>query len=125
MTVVTATMVSVGMARLRAVKYPHRPAAASATDQPRQQRATTAGRLPLGPALHMGVFRDQLLVRLVLFPGDVAGVMIAQQDIPSGHRLRMAGGLAGASVDDARALGCAAKDIGAGIDWMSQYLQHR
>src|SRR4051812_12558537 len=125
MTVVTATMVSVGMARLRAVKYPHRPAAASATDQPRQQRATAARRLPLGPALHMSVFRDQLLVRLVLFPADIAGVVIAYQDVPGGHRLRVAGGFAGASVDNARALGRTTEDIGAGIDRVTKDLQHR
>jgi hypothetical protein len=51
--------------------------------------------------------------------------MTAQQDIPCRHRLRMAGGFAGAPVDDARALGCAAEDIGAGIDRMPQDLQHR
>jgi hypothetical protein len=51
-------------------------------------------------------------------------VVITQQDIPSGHRLRVASGLAGASVDDASALGCAAEDIGAGIDRMPEDLQH-
>src|SRR5580704_18515481 len=113
------------MARLGTIEHSHRPAAATATDQSGQQGATATCRLPLGPALHMSVLRDQLLVRLVLFPADVAGVMIAQQDGPSGHRLRMAGGLAGATVDDASALGCAAEDIGAGIDRMPEDLQYR
>src|ERR1700675_3908305 len=59
-TVVTAAMVAVSMARLRAIEHPHRPTAATAANQPGQQGATAAGRLPLGPALHMSVFRDQL-----------------------------------------------------------------
>src|SRR5580704_2130148 len=113
------------MARLGTIEHSHRPAAATATDQSGQQGATATCRLPLGPALHMSVLRDQLLVRLVLFPADVAGVVIAQQDGPSGHRLRMAGGLTGVTLDDARALGCAAEDIGAGIDRMPEDLQHR
>src|SRR5271163_2810770 len=37
----------------------------------------------------------------------------------------MARGFAGAPVDDAGALGCAAEDIGAGIDRMPEDLQHR
>src|ERR687893_464988 len=115
MTVIATAMVSMGMAGLRAVKHPHRAAAAPAADQPGQQRTTATRRFPLGPALHMGVLRDQLLVRLVLFPADVTGVMIADQDVPGGHRLRVAGGFAGAPVDDACALGRAAEDIGAGI----------
>src|SRR6202158_6623908 len=113
------------MPRLRTIGHPHRPPTTAATYQSGQQGATAAGRLSLGPALHMRVLRDQLLVRLVLFPADVAGVMIAAQDVPSGHRLRMAGGLAGTTGDDARALGCAAEDIGAGIDRMPEDLQHR
>jgi hypothetical protein len=64
----------------------------------------------------MGVLRDQLLVRLELLPADVAGNMIAQQHVPRGGRLRMAGGFPGAPVDDACALDCAAEDIGTGID---------
>src|ERR1041385_3169698 len=116
MTVVAAAMVSVGMAGLRAVEHPHRPATAPATDQPGQQRTTTARRFTLSAALHVGVLRDQLLVRLILFPADIAGVVIADQDVPGGHRLRMARGFAGAPVDDARALDRAAEDISAGID---------
>jgi hypothetical protein len=73
----------------------------------------------------MRVLRDQFLVRLVLIPADVAGVVIAYQDVPRSHRLRMAGGLAGASVDNVRALGCAAEDIGSGIDRMPENLEHR
>ena len=73
----------------------------------------------------MRVLRDQLLVRLVLLPADVPGVMIAQQDIPSGHRLGMARGLAGATVHDSGALGSATEDIGAGIDRMPEDLRHR
>ncbi len=51
--------------------------------------------------------------------------MIAQQHVPSGHRLRMTGGLASTPVDDASALCCAAEDIGARIDRMPEDLQHR
>jgi hypothetical protein len=52
--------------------------------------------------------------------------MIAQQDIPGSHWLRMAGGLAGPPLDDARALGRTTEDIGAGIDfWVPEDLQHR
>jgi hypothetical protein len=73
----------------------------------------------------MSVLRDQLLVRLILFPADVTGVMIAKQDVPRGHWLRMASSLASAPVDNARALRCAAEDIGAGVDRVPEDLQHR
>ena len=118
-------MVAVSMARLRAIEHPHRAAATAAAHQSGQQGSAAAGRLAIGPALHMGILRDQLLVLLVLFPADIAKVVIAQQDVPSGHRLRMASGLAGAPFDDARALRCSAEDIGAGIDRMPQDLQYR
>jgi hypothetical protein len=46
---------------------------------------------------------NQLLVSLVLFPANVAGMMmIAQQDISPGHRFRMTGGLASASASAAQ-----------------------
>src|SRR6516162_6720971 len=51
--------------------------------------------------------------------------MIAPQDIPGSHWLRMAGSLAGPSLDDARALRRATEDIGTGIDWVPEDLQHR
>src|SRR5215472_15848925 len=72
----------------------------------------------------MSILRDQFLVRLVLFPADVAGVVIAQRNVPCSHWLRMAGALAGASVDDACALRCPAEHVGAGIDRMPEDLQH-
>src|SRR5215470_4445211 len=37
----------------------------------------------------------------------------------------MAGGLAGPPLDDTRALGRATEDIGTGIDWVPEDLQHR
>jgi hypothetical protein len=76
-TVVAAAMVAMSMARLRAIEHPHRPATATATDQSGQQGPTATCRLPLSPALHVGVLRDQSLIRFVLFPADVPGVMIA------------------------------------------------
>ena len=118
-TVVAAAMIAVGMARLRAIEHPHRPAATAAAHQSGQQGSTAASRLPLGAPLHMRVLRDQLLVRFVLFPADVPGMVIAQQDVPRSHRLRLAPSFAGAPVDNARPLGCAAVDIGTSIDRMS------
>ena len=115
MTVVAAAMVAVGMARIACRR---RPASSGRSDRNApagQQGPTATRRLPRGTLLHMRVLRDQLLVRLVLFPADVAGVMIAQQDVPR-PSASMAGGLAGAPVDDARALGRAAEHVGAGID---------
>src|SRR5215471_16873038 len=73
----------------------------------------------------MRVLRDQLLVRLVLLPADVAGVVIAYENVPQRPRLRVAGGLAGTSVDNVCALGCAAEDIGAGVYRVSEDLEHR
>src|SRR5438270_10536138 len=84
MTVVAAAMVAVSMARLRAIEHPHCAAATGAAHQSGQQGSAAAGRLAIGPALHMGILRDQLLVFLVLFPADIARVVIAQQDVPSG-----------------------------------------
>src|SRR5205807_8823389 len=71
-TVVAAAMIAVSMARLRAIEHPHRAAATAAAHQSGQQGSAAAGRLAIGPTLHMGVLRDQLLVLLVLFPADVA-----------------------------------------------------
>ncbi len=123
-TTVTPALVAVGMARFCPVQHSHGPAATAAAHQARQQRPTPARRLTISAGQHMGILRDQLLVCLVLLPADVSGVVITQQDIPPGHRLRVASGLAGASVDDASTLGCAAEDIGAGIDRVPEDLQH-
>ena len=53
-----------------------------------------------------------------------ARVVVAQQNIPAGHRLRMAGGFASAAIDDAGALSRAAEHIGAGVDGVPEDLQH-
>jgi hypothetical protein len=69
----------------------------AATSEPR-----TCGLTPmLSSGLHKGILRDQFLVRFEL---------IAQQDIAWSHRLRVVGGHGSAPCDDARGLGCAAKD---------------
>src|SRR5437016_11499517 len=112
------------MARFCPVQYSHGPAATAAAHQARQQRPTPARRLTISAGQHMGILRDQLLVCLVLLPADVSGVVITQQDIPPGHRLRVASGLAGASVDDASTMGGAAEAIGARLDRAPADVKH-
>ena len=52
-------------------------------------------------------------------------MIIAQQDVPPRHRFRMTSGLASAPIDNARALCCAAEDIGTGVHRVPEDLQHR
>ena len=82
MRVVATTLVPMSVAFSHAVEHAHHPAAPSAAHKAGQQRASAARRFACAVALHIGVLQQQLLVVLVLAPGDVGGVIVAQQNRP-------------------------------------------
>ena len=105
MPVITSALVAVGMTAAHAVEYPHHAPTAAAPHEPGEQGATAAAGFAGRTLLHVGVLEKHALVLLEPLPGDVALVMVADQDVPVGHRLVVAGRLHGTAVDDARPLG--------------------
>ena len=122
MRVVASALVAVRMAAPHAVEHPHHPSAAAAPREAGEQRATAAAGLAGRPPLHVGVLEQHALVLLEPLPVDVALVVVADEDVPLGHRLVVAGGLHGAAVDDARPLAAAAERVGAGVERVVQHL---
>src|SRR5256885_756404 len=60
MAVVPPAFVAVWVAGTRSIDDPHGPTAASTPDQPGEKRATTTGRLAIGPLVHVSILQDQL-----------------------------------------------------------------
>jgi hypothetical protein len=73
----------------------------------------------------MGIFQQQLLIVLIFLPADVAGMIVAQKDVPFLTRLPEPADLAGPAVHDTRFLGDSAKRVGASIKRVVQDLHHR
>ena len=82
MPIVAAALVAMGVARAHAVEHSHHPATSPTAHQTGQQRPATSGGLAGHALLHMRVLSNHLLVFLELFPTDIAGVMVAQKDVP-------------------------------------------
>src|SRR6202795_2573951 len=101
------------MSCCRAIEDTHHAAAPTATHQAGQQRAATTCGFAIGSLLHVSVFADHPLVLLELFPTDVAGMMVANQDAPLRHWLLVPSGPLGSSVHDGGALGRPSKHVGA------------
>ena len=100
---VVAPLVAVRMAAPHAVEHPHHPAAAAAPHEAGEQRAPATPGLAGRPPLHVGVLEQHPLVLLEPLPVDVAFMVVADEDVPLGHRLAVPGGLHGAPVDEASA----------------------
>ena len=124
MPVITSALVAVGMTAAHAVKYPHHAPTAAATRQPGEQGATAAAGFAGRTLLHVRVLEKHALVLGEPLPGDVALVMVADQDVPVGHGLLVAFRLHGTAVDDARPFGPAPEGIGTGVDRVVQHLHH-
>lgn len=120
--VVAAALVAMSIALRLTVEDTHHPAAASAPHQPGQERASTARRLARTVLLHMGVLEQKALVVFVVLPADVAGMIVAQQDVPLFAGLVDPADLAGPSVNDPRSLALSAERVGAGVQRIVQDL---
>jgi hypothetical protein len=64
----------------------------------------------------VGVLQEHPLVLLEPLRVDVALMMVADQDVPLGHRLGVPCGLHRVAVDDAGPFALAAEGIGAGVE---------
>ena len=124
MRVVAPALIAMGVTTAHAVEHPHHPSAAAAAHEAGEQRAPTAPGLAGRAPLHVGVLQEHPLVLFEPLPVDVALMMIADQDVPLGHRLGVPGGLHRAAVDDAGPFAFAAESIGAGIERIVQDLHH-
>src|SRR5438445_2994471 len=92
---VSATLVTVCVAGPHAVKDAHHPSAPSAPHQPSQQCPAASGGFAGRSLLHVRVLSQHLLIGFELLPCDVARMMVANQNIPSLHRLVMPHALPG------------------------------
>lgn len=89
------------MAAAHAVEHAHHPPASATSHEASEQSPTATPGLAGGALLHMRVLQEHALVRLEPLPIDAALMMIADQDIPLGHRLVVASGFHRAAVHDA------------------------
>jgi hypothetical protein len=55
-------------------------------------------------------------------PIDVALMMVADEDVPLGHRLAVPGRLHGAAIDDTRPCAATAEGVGASVERVAQHL---
>src|ERR1700747_13733 len=125
MGVIAAALITMGIPLGLAIEHTHHPPATSAPHQAGQKCASSARRFPRAVLLHLRVFQQQRLIVFILLPTDIAGMIVAQENIPFLPRLFEPANLAGATVHDPCLLSDSAKRIGASIERMVQYLHHR
>jgi hypothetical protein len=93
--------------------------------QPHQHTATPPDRACRHLSLHLRVVGEKLLVVFVRVPGNIALVMIAQQDKPVRAPPMMPATLVRGPIDDARAGLGPAKGVGPSVDRVLQEVQDR
>src|SRR6185312_13904463 len=125
MGVIAAALITMGIPLGLAIEDPHHPPATSAPHQASQKCASPARRFTRAVLLHVRVFQQQLLIGFVLLPADIAGMIVAQENIPFLPWFFEPADLAGATVHDPCLLSDSAKRIGASIERIVQNLHHR
>jgi hypothetical protein len=75
--VIAAALISMSVAFAHAVEHPHHSSASTAPHEAGQQCASTARRFASAVLFHVCVLEQELLVLLVLLPGDVTRVVVA------------------------------------------------
>src|SRR5215218_366379 len=85
------TVVAHHIVACAAVGYVQPAATTSTTQQPAQQRGTATTGCYFQTRSHVGVSSNHGLILFVLLPGNVCGMMLANQDTPFLPRLVMTG----------------------------------
>lgn len=99
-------------------------AAPGAAEQAGQQSFAGADRASAHEPLAVGVIGDQLLIPFVLGPGNIALVVVADQNLPAAPVALHAPDHPLAPVLDRHARGSAAEGVGAGIDGVGQHVMN-
>ena len=98
MTVIATALVTMRIAFAHAIEDAHHPSTTTAPHEAAEERAPTASRFAGAVLLHVGILEQEALVLLVFLPGDVAGMVVVQQDRPRLARFPVAIGGACAAV---------------------------
>src|SRR5271163_1879079 len=123
--VVHESALAVIAARLAAIAHIQLAAAMAATQEPRQKQSTRPHRASgRGAPLAGRIVGNHLLVTLELAPGDIALVLILEQNIPLRLRAPQSASYAFATVLDADFAHRAPKGIRASIDRVGQDVVH-
>src|SRR6516164_2633883 len=105
MSVIAAALITMGIPLGLAIEHAHHPPATSAPHQAGQKCASPARRFTRAVLLHVRVFQQQPLIIFILLPANIAGMMVAQENIPFLPRLLEPADLAGATAHDPCLLG--------------------